>query len=127
MIPTFTVLKNLLLIPGLGPKTSLRLLASLGISPSSILKNLQPFKQDLLWKSLAALRKSSQLIALNSSTCSFPIYKTVLKDKHDNINRYISNLSYRGGRLRLGYPVNGGRTRCNASTAKKLKINSDSK
>jgi len=46
----------------------------------------------------------------------------LLKEKQDNILRYISNLSYRGGRLRLGFPVNGGRTRSNGKTAKKLKV-----
>lgn len=122
MIPTLSVLKNLSQIPGFGPKTTLRLLAALGISPSSIYGNLAPFKQDLLLQAIAALRKSSTWTAFNSTACKIKIEKVLLKEKQDNILRYISNLSYRGGRLRLGFPVNGGRTRSNGNTAKKLKV-----
>lgn len=122
MIPTITVLKNLLKIPGLGPKTAISLLSAVGISPITKYQQLEPFKQDLLLQALASLRKSSNWIAYNTIPCKISIDKVLLKEKQDNIHRYISNLSYRGGRLRLGYPVNSGRTRSNGKTAKKLRI-----
>jgi Holliday junction resolvasome RuvABC DNA-binding subunit len=59
MIPTITVLKNLLKIPGLGPKTAISLLSAVGISPITKYQQLEPFKQDLLLQALASLRKSS--------------------------------------------------------------------
>ncbi len=122
MIPSISVLKNLLQIPGFGPKTAIVFLSAIGISPSTKFQNLDPFKQDLLLQALASLRKSSNCTIYNSNPCAFPIDKILIKEKQDNIHRYISNLSYRGGRLRLGFPVNGGRTRSNSKTAKKLKI-----
>lgn len=121
MNPSYTVLKNLSLIDGFGPHTSLKFLASIGISANSKFCDLSPFKQDLFYHSLAALKKTSSCSSLNNHTCSISIDKLLSKQHQDNISRLKSNLSYRGARLQFGYPVNGGRTRSNAKTAKSIK------
>lgn len=85
---------------------------------------LRSFKETLLLQALASLRRASSWSNYNSVPCEFEIEKILLKNKQENIKSYISNLSYHGGRLRFGYPVNGGRTRSNGQTAKKLMVNS---
>lgn len=113
MTPQLSIYKNLLSIKGFGPSTSLSFLASLGISPTTLFSELSPFKLDLLFHTLASLRKSSHP--------SFLIDKNLISFVSNNISRYKLNSSYRGARLSFGFPVRGQRTRSNAHTAKKLK------
>lgn len=115
-----SVYQFLLRITGIGPSTSLQLLASLGISPRTKYNKLAFFKENLLLQALASLRKSSSFKKYNSVPCSFSTEKVLLKNTQDNLSKYISNLSYRGARFKLGFSVNGGRTRSNGRTAKKL-------
>lgn len=126
MNKTKSVYQYLLTIPGFGPTRAKQLLASIGIAQSTKFntdKKLPVFKETLLLQALASLRKSSSWTKYNSTACEFEIEKILLKNKQDFIKNYISNLSYRGGRLKFGYPVNGGRTRSNARTAKRLLTN----
>lgn len=100
-------------------------LSSLGIGNRvgvRVVKRLTIHKERLLLQALAALRKSSSWAKFNTKPCSFQTEKILLKEKSDNILNYIQNLSYRGWRLKYGYPL-GGRTRSNAQTARNLKIN----
>ncbi len=99
--------------------------ASLGVGNRvgvRVVKRLTIHKERLLLQALAALRKSSSWAKFNTKPCSFQTEKILLKEKSDNILNYIQNLSYRGWRLKYGYPL-GGRTRSNAQTARNLKIN----
>jgi len=119
-----TVKHELLNIYGIGQVSCSKLLATLGISTSTLMQDLPIFKRDMLLQALAALRKSSKFMYYNSKACNIVIEKTIKKQIEYDIKRLITNQSYRGARLRMGYPVNGGRTRSNGRTSKKLRIGS---
>ncbi|KAI9352026.1 hypothetical protein BDR26DRAFT_850235 [Obelidium mucronatum] len=91
-------------IHGVGRQTSVRVCNQLLIHPQCRLKDLPEDKVTQL----------STL--LNGMTIETELKKQVA----DNISKMVQIGSYRGLRHKAGLPVNGGRTKTNAHTAKKM-------
>jgi len=94
---------SLTYIYGIGRKLALDIVKELGFNP------------DLLAKDLT----EEQISRLNSLLQSeYTVEGDLRRQVQNNIKRLISINCYRGMRHRLGLPVRGQRTRCNARTRK---------
>lgn len=107
-----TILHFLLSQKGIGKSLSLRISTSLGVSPTTLIKDLPPHKLDLLNSFLLSPTSIKPNLVINNSLTELV--------KH-NIFFKIKNKTFQGNRLAQGLPVKGQRTRSNASTAKKFK------
>ncbi|PCI96090.1 30S ribosomal protein S13 [Candidatus Aerophobetes bacterium] len=94
---------SLTYIYGVGNKLSLDIIETLGLDPEMLAKELV----------------EAQISKLNALLQGEYIVEGDLRRQvQNNIKRYISINCYRGMRHRLGLPVRGQRTRCNARTRK---------
>ncbi len=94
---------SLTYIYGLGKAKSMEVLAKLGLNPDMRAKNLT---QDDIAKLNAMLQSE------------YVVEGDLRREVQNNIKRLISIHAWRGLRHRLGLPVRGQRTRCNARTRK---------
>jgi len=99
-----TTLYQLKTIQGIGDLKAKKILYSLGISPITKIQNLSENKENILNQEITKYKKE----------------ESVDKIRRNNINRFIKLNTWRGSRHQFNYPVNGQRTRSNASTVKKL-------
>ena len=95
---------SLTYIYGVGRKTSKKVLAGLSLDPNMLAKNLTD----------SEVSKLSEFLQKN-----FLVEGDLRREIQGNIKRLIGINCYRGMRHRLGLPVRGQRTRCNARTRRK--------
>lgn len=94
---------SLTYIYGVGRKLSLDIIETLGLDPEMQAKDLE----------------ESQISKLNALLqTDYTVEGDLRRQVQNNIKRYISINCYRGMRHRVGLPVRGQRTRCNARTRK---------
>ncbi len=142
-----TVYLNLLEIKGISHTTANKLCALLGISTKTQLSKLAHHKLEQLNLVLSSFGKKNHPLTLNSLSdlfISLPVVGLQSKQAIDNSQGKIDSIkhtpimgaldswvktslttlveqnSYRGRRLKQGYPSKGQRTKTNAKTARKL-------
>ncbi|MCH9630489.1 MAG: 30S ribosomal protein S13 [Chlamydiia bacterium] len=94
---------SLTYIYGVGNKLALDITETLGLDPEMLAKDLV----------------EAQISKLNALLQGeYVVEGDLRRQVQNNIKRYISINCYRGMRHRLGLPVRGQRTRCNARTRK---------
>lgn len=111
-----TTYRYLLQIKGIGDHQAKKICDTLGISYFTEFSKLSQSRLENLNKLLASIRK-------NASSTKFDIHieHGLSRFKDNAINRLIRINSYRGRRIKLGFPARGQRTRSNAITAAKRK------
>lgn len=124
-IPNKPVYRNLILIKGISSTLAYRICALLGISPNTDYSSLLPHKVDQLNHLLSIFRKKVTPFYIpffiNKKKSRFnPILANLDEFRKDNVKMQISLNSWRGKRIKQGYPVHGQRTRSNARTAHRL-------
>jgi len=141
-----TVYLNLLEIKGISHSTAKKLCALLGISTKTQFSNLAHHKLEQLNLVLSSYAKRNHPLTLNSLSDLSSIFKNFGEKNPSNrpsgqnlntikhspimgaldswvktsLTTLVEQNSYRGRRLKQGYPSKGQRTKTNAKTARKL-------
>lgn len=117
-----TLYKNLKSIKGISDKWALKICNNIGVNREIKLKELSIEKRNKLSSILTTLKKTSKTNNKTNETD----YKKKLIDRDvditekENIKTLINLNTYRGRRIKYGYPAHGQRTWSNGKTAKKL-------
>ena len=118
------LLNYLLTLRGIGKFQANKICFSLGISQKTLIKEINTYKLDELNRLLANLRKiDNPLSKVNKFEMNYPpIGLNLTRYEEKNILRAININSYKGRRLKTGFPARGQRTRSNANTCKPFKV-----
>lgn len=118
-----TLYKNLKTIKGISHSSAIKICQQLGLNYYIIYNNISKKKLNKLSSILTNLKRSTQ----SSDPTHVRVCRAKLIDRNlklitkENINKLIELNTYRGKRIKYGYPANGQRTSSNAKTAKQTK------